>query len=115
MTDPNITPPLAEHADDSTPTDAPDTAAAPTGMLPGSSDEPQGPEDAAGFGAKRGDYADDHAQRGTMVIPDPTNGPGERRTITVDQNALSADHGDEPGVKGGMSSPPDDASEIPTV
>lgn len=102
--------------DDKKTKDLPENApAAPPGMLPGSSDEPQGPEDAAGFGAKRGDYADDTAQRGTMVILDPSNGPGESRTITVDQNALSADHGDEPGVKGGTESAPSDPKQIPTV
>jgi hypothetical protein len=75
-------------------------------MLPGHGDEPQGPEDAAGFGPKRGDYRD-RVSAGTTVIPNPRYGEeGEPRTIIVDQQALAGDIADEPGVKGGTQPAP---------
>ncbi len=60
-------------------------------MLPGSPDEPQGPEDALGPGPKRGDYTD------------RLGGPGYLPHQGVEpQKPRAEDIGDEPGVKGGV-------------
>ncbi len=63
-------------------------------MLPGSSDEPTGPEDALGVGPKRGDYSD-------------RIGPANYQPHSNDGKGLEAqkprveDRGDKPG-KGGV-------------
>lgn len=59
-------------------------------MLPGSPDEPQGPEDALGVGATRGDYRD---RIGAAYQP---------HTGTDAQRPNAENIGDEPGVKGGV-------------
>lgn len=68
-------------------------------MLPGSPDEPQGPEDALGPGPKRGDYSQRvgpesyHPHESRMVDGVPT---------TEAQRPRTEDIGDEEGVKGGV-------------
>ena len=74
-------------------------------MLPGDPAEPQGPEDALGKGAKRGDYRDriltnPHTSE---VIPEDEreeNGPTSR---IVPQAPRAEDIGDEAGEKGGVT------------
>lgn len=74
-------------------------------MLPGSADEPQGPEDALGAGPKRGDYRGrlggaDYEPHETVRIPDAK--PGEAHTRVVAQRPRAAELGDEKGRKGGV-------------
>ena len=75
-------------------------------MLPGSPDEPQGPEDALGIGPKRGDYTGRIGPSGYephQAVPIPPeerkpNGPTARLEA---QRPRAEDIGDEPGEKGG--------------
>ena len=84
-------------------------------MLTSDTPEPQGPEDAAGFGPKRGDYRG-LVSRGTTVIPNPKAGQeGEPATITVDQQAQAENIGDDPGVKGGTRVAPDGPPVAPPL
>ncbi len=74
-------------------------------MLPGSPDEPIGPEDALGPGPKRGDYTgrvgESHYQpHQTVAVTDAK--PGEANVKVVAQRERAADRGDESGVKGGV-------------
>lgn len=64
-------------------------------MLPGSPDEPQGPEDALGTGPKRGDYTD--------RLGGSTYQPHEG---AVPQKPRTEDIGDEAGKKGGVDTAP---------
>ena len=76
-------------------------------MLPGSPDEPQGPEDALGEGPKRGDYTGRVGPEGYQPhrsVPIParervTGGPNAR---LVAQRPLTEDIGDAEGRKGGV-------------
>lgn len=61
-------------------------------MLPGSPDEPVGPEDALGEGPTRGDY---RGRIGDPKVYHPHEG-------TTPQRPRAEDIGDEPGVKGGV-------------
>lgn len=77
-------------------------------MLPGDPDEPQGPEDALGRGAKRGDYRDrvPGNPHTAEVIPDnerEEDGPVSR---VVPQYPNTEDIGDEAGEKGGVTTDP---------
>jgi hypothetical protein len=74
-------------------------------MLPGSPDEPVGPEDALGAGPKRGDYTGrvgpaDYQPHQSVPIPDAQ--PGEATMRLVAQRGRAAERGDEAGVKGGV-------------
>jgi hypothetical protein len=74
-------------------------------MLPGSGDEPVGPEDALGEGPKRGDYSKrlgdaNYAPHETKRIADAK--PGEAHTEVVEQAPRVNDVGDESGKKGGV-------------
>lgn len=71
-------------------------------MVEGRPDEPQGPEDAAGVGIKRGDYSDrGDGQRHFSMVRD-----ADGDIIAQDQNALmdAAPGVPEPGTKGGVDS-----------
>lgn len=97
-----------ETAPASTRTDATD-AGVP--MLPGSPDEPVGPEDALGDGPKRGNYAGRVGPSGyeptyTERIPDAK--PGEPHTRLVAQRPKADDVGDVEGEKGGVTTSSDD-------
>lgn len=76
-------------------------------MLPGSPDEPVGPEDALGVGPKRGDYtgrigpADYHPHE-VVAVPDAE--PGEATAKVVAQRPRAEDIGDVAGRKGGVDS-----------
>jgi hypothetical protein len=74
-------------------------------MLPGSPDEPVGPEDALGSGPKRGNYEGlIGTQRFQASVPNPNydpEDPSSPRSVLVDQNPLVEQVGDDPGVKGG--------------
>ena len=74
-------------------------------MLPGSPDEPQGPEDALGAGPTRGDYRnrigpDSYHPHTTVPVRDAE--PGEPNVRVVAQRQFAEDIGDAPG-KGGVS------------
>lgn len=74
-------------------------------MLPGSPDEPQGPEDALGPGPKRGDYAgragaSDYQPHEVVPVPDAKSGESNVRVVA--QRGRVADIGDEAGRKGGV-------------
>ena len=74
-------------------------------MLPGSPDEPVGPEDALGPGPKRGDYSrrvGPSDYNPTQVVPNPDAKDGEPSAVVVDQRERAADRGDEKGLKGGV-------------
>ena len=74
-------------------------------MLPGSPDEPQGPEDALGPGPKRGDYRDRIGPQGYEpheVTPNPDAGEGEPAVKVEPQRPRAEDIGDVEGVKGGV-------------
>lgn len=78
-------------------------------MLPGSPDEPVGPEDALGEGPKRGDYSarigpPNYHPHETMPVRDAK--PGDPRFVTVPQRPRADDIGDEPGKKGGVETAP---------
>jgi len=74
-------------------------------MLPGSPEEPVGPEDALGSGPKRGDYSKlIGTQQFTASVPNPQydpEDPSSPRSILVHQNPLVEQIGDDEGVKGG--------------
>lgn len=81
-------------------------------MLPGSPDEPVGPEDALGEGPKRGDYSGrvgpgDYNPTQTVPVPDADTEAGEPSAKVVDQRANTADVGDAEGKKGGVETAPD--------
>lgn len=95
------------HTDESAPTTTRDDALdLGVPMLPGSPDEPTGPEDALGTGPKRGDYtgrlgySDYHPTTSERI---PGAKPGEPHTRIVAQRPNAEDIGDEPGKKGGVS------------
>ena len=74
-------------------------------MLPGSPDEPVGPEDALGSGPKRGDYSKrvgDSSYNPTEVVPVPGAKPGEPQVQVKDQRPRASDVGEEAGLKGGV-------------
>lgn len=80
-------------------------------MLPGSPDEPVGPEDALGDGLKRGNYTGRIGPSGyepmqTQRIPDAKD--GEPHTRLVAQRPKAEDIGDVKGRKGGVDSDEDD-------
>jgi pyruvate/2-oxoglutarate dehydrogenase complex dihydrolipoamide acyltransferase (E2) component len=68
-------------------------------MLPGSADEPVGPEDALGAGPKRGDYSD-------RVGPSDYNPhevvAGDDGVEVNAQRPRASEQGDEAGAKGGV-------------
>jgi hypothetical protein len=74
-------------------------------MLPGSPDEPQGPEDALGPGPKRGDYSNriggsDYNPH--QVVPNPDAEEGEPQVKVVSQRERASDQGEVPAKKGGV-------------
>lgn len=74
-------------------------------MLPGSPDEPVGPEDALGPGPKRGDYSERIGPPGYNpheVVPVPDAGPGTPQARVVSQRERTAEVADERGKKGGV-------------
>lgn len=72
-------------------------------MLPGSPDEPQGPEDALGVGPTRGDYRNRIVGEPHEVVPIPDAAPGERSARVEAQRLRANDIGDVPGKKGGVN------------
>ena len=84
-------------------------------MLPGSPDEPSGPEDALGTGPKRGDYRARQPE-GTIHVESVPNPKGGEPITDKDGNVLDYeplyvpqvqnervnDIGDVPGVEGGV-------------
>lgn len=95
--------PLAEaHTDQ----DAPETTrhdATDMGvpMLPGTGNEPQGPEDALGPGPKRGDYTDRIGP--ANYRPHEVTRDADGKVVVVDQLERVGDIGDAPGLKGGVT------------
>jgi hypothetical protein len=78
-------------------------------MLPGSPDEPQGPEDALGVGPKRGDYTGrigDSNYHPHQVVPVKDPKPGEATARLEPQRPRAEDIGDEKGKKGGVETAP---------
>jgi len=76
-------------------------------MLPGSPDEPQGPEDALGEGPKRGDYRgrvgpQGYQPHGSVPIPASERVAGGPKAKLVAQRPLTEDIGDAEGRKGGV-------------
>lgn len=72
-------------------------------MLPGSPDEPVGPEDALGAGPKRGDYRNRlGGVQSYQTVPVPDAKPGEATARVEHQNPHAEDIGDEKGKKGGV-------------
>lgn len=83
-------------------------------MLPGSPDEPIGPEDALGPGPKRGDYrgrvgGGDYQPHQTVIVPDAK--PGQVAVKVVAQREYAESIGDVPGRKGGVQTTERDRSE----
>ncbi len=77
-------------------------------MLPGTGKEPQGPEDALGFGQTRGDYRQrlgDAYYNPHVSVPIEDPAPGEPSVVLVPQAQLAQAVGDTPGVKGGTDGP----------
>jgi hypothetical protein len=75
-------------------------------MLPGSPDEPQGPEDALGIGPKRGDYTgrvgpSNYQPHQAVPIPAKEQTEGGPNARLEAQAPRAEDIGDDPGVKGG--------------
>lgn len=83
-------------------------------MLAGDPTEPVGPEDAFGEGEKRGDYSG-RTQAGPHLESVPIPGGSQPirnedgqivdytpNAVLVGQEAATLEHGDEPGVKGGV-------------
>lgn len=74
-------------------------------MLPGSPEERQGPEDAAG-GLTRGDYSartgDTYNPHTTELIPVAERVPGGPTTRLVPQRPIFSETGEVAGVKGGV-------------
>lgn len=80
-------------------------------MLPGSPDEPVGPEDALGPGPTRGDYRDRIGPSGynpTQTVRVPDAKPGEPHTRVVAQRPNAEIIGDVEGEKGGVTTTADD-------
>lgn len=80
-------------------------------MLPGSPDEPQGPEDALGIGPKRGDYTGRVGPEGyqphqSVPIPAKDRTEGGPTARLEAQRPRTEDIGDESGVKGGTHTAP---------
>lgn len=76
-------------------------------MLQGSGDEPVGPEDALGVGAKRGDYTNrigGSSYQPHEIVPVENAKDGEASVEVQAQRPRTANIGDEAGVKGGVSS-----------
>ena len=74
-------------------------------MLPGSPDEPQGPEDALGPGPKRGDYSKrlgDSNYQPHEVVRDPDAEAGGPTAVAVPQAPRASDQGEVAGAKGGV-------------
>lgn len=81
-------------------------------MLPGSPNEPVGPEDALGAGAKRGDYTgrlgdSNYQPHETVAVSDPPDrddaGLPAAPAVRVEaQRERASDRGDEKDVKGGV-------------
>jgi hypothetical protein len=74
-------------------------------MLPGSPDEPVGPEDALGAGPKRGDYTgrvgpSDYQPHQSVPIDNPE--PGGPTARLVAQRGRAEERGDAAGQKGGV-------------
>jgi hypothetical protein len=74
-------------------------------MLPGSGNEPVGPEDALGVGPKRGDYSKrlgdaNYQPHQTERIADAK--PGEPHTRVVEQAPRASEQGEVEGKKGGV-------------
>ena len=83
-------------------------------MLPGSPNEPQGPEDALGPGPKRGDYTNrigpaNYHPHTTVPATDPK--PGEATVELVAQRPLAEDIGDAAGKKGGVETATEEAEK----
>ena len=79
-------------------------------MLPGSPDEPQGPEDALVVGPTRGDYRDRIGPSGynpTEMVPVRDAKPGEPTVRAEAQRPRAEEIGDVPGKKGGVETGPD--------
>jgi|SRR3954466_15756298 hypothetical protein len=75
-------------------------------MLPGSADEPQGPEDALGPGPKRGDYSKrlgDANYQPHEVVANPDAKEGEPTVVAVPQAPRASDQGEVAGEKGGVT------------
>lgn len=81
--------------------------------------EPQGPEDALGFGPKRGDYTKRIGAEGTpegdpsTFVSVPNRDDDVARdfdSVRVDQRALAEEIGDEAGLKGGVDTHDDVAA-----
>lgn len=76
-------------------------------MLPGSPDEPAGPEDALGVGPKRGDYRDrigpSNYHPHESVLVDNDDDPDAPRYVSVPQRPRADDLGDVSGEKGGVT------------
>lgn len=75
-------------------------------MLPGSGNEPVGPEDALGEGPKRGDYSKrlgdaNYQPHTTKPITDAK--PGEPNVEVIAQAPLASDQGEVAGEKGGVT------------
>lgn len=102
------------HTDESAPATTRDDASdLGVPMLPGSPDEPVGPEDALGEGPTRGDYRERIGPAGynpheivrnpdfdPSKDPDPVKNPP---TLVVAQRANAEEIGDVPGEKGGVT------------
>lgn len=72
-------------------------------MLPGSPDEPVGPEDALGAGPKRGDYRNRlGGVQSSQSVTVPDAKPGEPAVRVEAQNPRANEIGDESGKKGGV-------------
>jgi len=74
-------------------------------MLPGSSNEPVGPEDALGLGPKRGDYTERIGGSNYQpheIVPVENAKPGEAQVEVQPQRPRATDIGDEAGLKGGV-------------
>lgn len=74
-------------------------------MLPGSPDEPQGPEDALGAGPKRGDYTDRIGPSNyhpTQMVQRKDAKPGEPQVELDYQRKYAEEIGDAEGLKGGV-------------
>jgi hypothetical protein len=75
-------------------------------MLPGSPDEPVGPEDALGPGPKRGDYTNrlgDANYQPHETVPVADADPDESQAKVVAQRPRAEDIGDVKGEKGGVT------------
>ena len=77
-------------------------------MLPGSPDEPAGPEDALGEGPKRGDYSQrigpaDYHPHETVPVEGEDGVPAAK---IVAQRPRAEEIGDEAGAKGGVTTEP---------